>query len=502
MTSSFRPFFHFITAFVAGAILPLAFAPINAYPIVFISPAVLLYLWWQCKPWQAFWVGGVFGLGFFGVGASWIYVSIHHYGNANVILALLITLLFIAILALFIATQGFAFRFFFRNTSFALLAWLVFPSVWVVWEWLRSWVLTGFPWLFLGYSPIHSPLRGYAPLIGVYGVSWVIAMVAGGLVLLIVHEKMRVKIISLVLIVLLFFLGAILSPIQWTKVKGKPIVVSLIQGNISQSIKWDINQLLYIMHVYKSETEKHWSSQIIVWPEAAIPTFQQQAPFYFELLSSEAREHHAALILGVPIYNTKNNEVYNGMIVLGKGKGTYLKRHLVPFGEYIPLQGLFSGAMKYFNIPMSDLNPGPRKQPTPMANGISIAPFICYEIVYPTEVLNSVKNKEIIVVISDDSWFGDSLAASQQLQVAQMRAKETGRYVLYATNTGITAVINPQGQIEKILAPDKQITLTTSIRAMVGETPLMRWNYYPLIALLILFLLIPIFKKRSRDVLS
>ncbi len=490
---SHRYYLQALLALISGGILPLAFAPINGYPIAFISPALLLIVWLQSTPRQALWTGGLFGLGFFGVGASWVYVSIHQYGNAGVVLSLLITGLFIFILALFPATLGYVFRLLFRNKRKSLVTLFAFPALWVIWEWLRSWILTGFPWLLLGNTQTHSTLSGYAPLFGVYGLSLLITLISASLVLIFLHKDVKIKIISIIIVFGIFILGAALTPIPWTHARGKPLTVSLVQGNISQSIKWDRNQLLEILTVYKNETEKHWDSNLIVWPEAAIPAFPQQVPFYFELLSDQAEKHRTALILGAPLYDAKDKKVYNAMMVLGNGKGTYLKRRLVPFGEYTPLQNLFSGAMNYFNIPLSDLSPGPWRQPTLYASGIPFAPFICYEISYPIEVLNSIQDKQFIVVISDDSWFGRSFASAQQMQIAQLRAQETGRYVLYSANTGVTAIITPEGTIEKAAPKDIRTVLNGEFTPMQGKTPLMWWNYYPVLGMIILMLIFAFF---------
>jgi len=489
--------FLMLLALISGALLPLAFAPFNGFPLSFICITALLFVWLRSTPWQAFWRGFIFGIGFFAVGSSWIYISIHTYGNASSALSGLITAIFIVIMAIFPATLGLFFTWVFKQSRLAIKCLLAFPAMWVVWEWLRSWVFSGFPWLFLGYSQIHSPLRGYAPLIGVYGVSFIVVFIAACLLLLFHHKDIKIKIISVSSIIILFGVGASISTFQWTKPSSKKITVSLVQGNVKQSMKWDMNYLLHILKVYRNETERHWKSDIIVWPEGAIPVVQNQIPSFFNLINSEAEKHHTAVILGTLTTNSKTKQFYNSMVVLGNGKGTYLKRQLVPFGEYTPLKKLFFPLAKKLDIPMSDLSPGPWHQPTLMAAGITIAPYICYEIAYPIKALNSIRDKQLIVTISDDSWFGNSIASPQQLQIAKMRALETGRYLLYANNTGITAIINPNGKVLKMAPTNQQLVLTGTVQPVDGSTPLMRWNYYPMLGIIILCLVLTFMFRRK-----
>ncbi|PMB54264.1 Apolipoprotein N-acyltransferase/Copper homeostasis protein CutE [Coxiella-like endosymbiont] len=458
--------------------------------MAFISPAILLAIWECSTPLQSLWRGCLFGLGFFGIGTSWVYVSIHQFGNANIPLAVLITILFICILSIFIGIQGFSFSLTFRHKSMVTTSLFTFPAWWVIWEWFRSKLFTGFPWLFLGYSQIYSPLKGFAPLIGIYGVSLIVALISGSLYLIFIHKKGKIKISSVLLIVILLIIGGKLTSRQWTHPQKKILQISIVQGNIHQTIKWDINCLFSILHTYYSETSKYWKSDIIVWPETGIPIYPQEIPSFMDSLNKKAKKYQTALIAGIPIYHEKTQQVFNGLTVFGEGHGIYLKRHLVPFGEYLPFTRFFSSVIKYFNIPMSNLSSGQWNQPAIYAKNISFAPFICYEIAYPFEVLNSMEGKAFIVVVSDDSWFNDTIASAQQLQIAQMRALETGRYLIYSTNTGITAIIDPSGKISQSVPKNKLIVLMGQITPMSGKTPLMKWNYYPILGIVIIFILL------------
>ena len=485
---------------LSGAALPFAFAPYNAYSLAFLSPAILLFIWLRAKPWQAALQGLFFGFGFFGVGISWVYISIHHFGNAPIPLATFITALFVGILSLYPALHGYLFRRLFQNKPLAIQCLCVFPASWVLFEALRGWLFTGFPWLFLGYSQIITPLHALAPLFGVYGISLAVTLISGAVVLLATPKKsLLLKGISVLIIIVIVSSGWILSERTWTQAAGKPIKVSLVQGNITQTLKWQPEELMNILNIYRKLTEKNWQSKLIIWPEAAIPTYPEDAKNYFQTMNKLAKQQKDYLIIGSPIYDQKTQKFYNGLNLIGAGKGQYLKRHLVPFGEYTPLKSTLGKLIKKLNIPMSDFSSGPKKQPPLRINGYNIAAFICYEIAYSREVLQHVKDTQIIINISDDSWFGRSKALYQQAQMAQMRALETGRPVLLSTNTGITGFINPLGRFTKLAPIDKRLVLNGKVTPMKGETPLMRWQYYPILGLIILLLLIGIVWPRRKD---
>ncbi len=472
-----------------GALLTLAFSPFNIYSLAFISPAILLFIWLRSSPQQALWTGLLFGLGFFGTGASWIYISIHRYGNASVSLAAFITFLFVLFLACYPATLGYLFRKFFSRTSMLKQCLFIFPALWVTWEYLRSVLFTGFPWLLIGYAQSTTPLQGLAPIIGVYGLSLITVIISGALVLLATRQTGTIKTIALLLIFGLIGLGWAFKNHAWTKPIGKPIKASLIQGDIPQTIKWDQSYIVQNINVYKNLTLTHFSSQLIVWPEGAFPLYAQDAPQFIRLLGKVAKKNHSNIIFGVPILNTKTQQYYNGLLLIGDNHGEYLKRHLVPFGEYIPLQPIFKKAMRDFKIPMSGFSEGPSNQPDLKINKIRIAPFICYEIAFPNEVLDSAEHSELLITLSDDSWFGRSIALSQHLQMAEMRSLETGRYQLLSTNTGITAFISPFGKILQGAPIDKRMVITDNVQPMTNKTPLMVWHYYPVVGAVILMVL-------------
>lgn len=485
-------------ALLSGAILPLAFAPFGISAIAFISPAILFYLWLNATSHQAFWRGLLFGLGFFGIGVSWVFVSINTYGNTPLIISILVTLLFILYLSLFPALQGLIVKWLFKNKSDAVLCLGVFPASWVLFEILRSTLFTGFPWLPLGSSQMNTPLQGLAPLFGVYGVSLAVAYISASLALLGRYTSYAIKFSCVAIIVIITVCGWSFTHHAWTKPSGPAMHVSLVQGNIAQEMKWDPAQIVKTLKIYKTMTEKNWGSQLIVWPEAAVPTFPQDVQQYLASLKQEAQQHQAYIVYGAPYIDVSTHRYYNALLLTGLGNGIYLKRHLVPFGEYFPLKSLFGWFINRFQIPMSNFSPGPKYQEPMTIDHTQIAAFICYESAFPFEVLDDAQNKNLLITVSDDSWFGRSIALPQHLEMAQMRALEAGRYLLQATNTGLTAVINPFGKIIALAPFNQPYVLNSSVIPMSGATPLMRWHYYPIYSVTLLLLLISFFRKKSR----
>ena len=475
-----------IAAFIYGVLLVLAFAPFNLFILSIILPALLLLLLLNATPGRAFLRGWLFGIGFMAAGISWVYVSLHVYGQANIWVAGGLTVGLILYTGAFYGLLAWVLtRFFPRNLLSKFL--LVYPTLWVLLEWARSWLLTGFPWLYLGYSQLTSPLRGLAPVLSVYGISWALVFTSGLISIILLTRRLGIIFSCLLAIAVLWSGAFVLNTLTWTHPTGTPIRVALLQGNIPQEMKWRPEQALASFQVYTSLTEKNLDSPIIIWPEAAITLSQEQITNGLDTLTRLLTPGHNTLIAGIPIIDGDN--YYNGMIVFGEGDGSYRKRHLVPFGEYMPLRSLLNWLNGYLLIPMSDISNGATKQPPMQARGIPFAGSICYEITFPTEVLKDLPQSQFLVVISDDSWFGRSLAPAQHAQMAQMRALETGRYILMSTNDAITAIIDDKGQIQNFAPPYEEFVLTGHVQAMIGSTPWVKMGIYPLIICLLLLLL-------------
>ncbi|WP_235015289.1 apolipoprotein N-acyltransferase [Oceanicoccus sp. KOV_DT_Chl] len=394
-----------------------------------------------------------YGLGLFGSGTSWVYVSIHVYGYAPAPLASFLTLLFSAGLALFSAGTGYAYARFLRHKPLGRT--VGFAAIVVLGEWWRSWFLTGFPWLYLGYAHIDTPLAGWAPVAGIYTLSFIVALTGAVLAQILQQRNNEVKssLVAALGVVTLWLLGAGLNMINWTRpVSDQAVSVAMVQANIPQEIKWNRDQYLPTLAMYKNSSAPLWpTADIVIWPEAAIPAYYQQAKGFVDDMAQQANQYNATLITGIPyLYPATDQQArryHNSIMAVGAGSGTYHKQRLVPFGEYVPLENLLRGLIQFFDLPMSAFSAGPANQPAIKAGKISLAPFICYEIVYPDLVSQWLPEADMLITISNDAWFGASIGPLQHLQMAQMRALEAGRYLLRATGTGISAIIDQRGQI-------------------------------------------------------
>lgn len=480
-----------LLALLAGMSLTLAFAPFGLFPLAIFSPAVLLGTWLKVTPQQAFLRGWLYGLGLFGTGIYWIYISVHTYGDANVFLSTLITVGLINIVALFLALTGYLLNHFFqRNDRYKILC--AFPIYWVLLEWSRSWLFTGFPWLSIGYSQISSPLKGYAPILGIYGISYAVIVSAALLVDIALHfhnKQKKPMYQSIIILCLIWFFGACFSLIHWTKPFGSPVQVSLVQGNIPQQLRWDPEQIEPTIKHYLDLTRPHWDSKIIVWPEGAIPLPVQSTGKILDNLDAVAKRHGTTFITGIPIKAPEDNvSYYNAIITLGNGEGVYLKRRLVPFGEFTPNNAILKKTLGSLNIPMSDFIPGHAQTEFMTAGDIKISAFICYEIAFPEQVNTSRTDINMLLTVSNDAWFGHSIAQAQHLQMAQMRSLELGRPSLFVSNDGITAIIDAYGKIQASAPPHESYVLTGNVQPYEGQTPWQDSRLDPLLVVMILLL--------------
>jgi apolipoprotein N-acyltransferase len=471
-------------AFVLGAASVLGFAPFYLFPLPVIALALLLYLWNQLeRRFAAFLIGFAFGLGFFGFGVSWIYVSLHDFGGMPALLTGIATLLFCAIFALYPALAG-AFLAPIKTSPLSKQV-LVFPAVWVLLEWTRSWIFSGFPWLALGYSQVPlSPLAGYAPLLGVFGVSFFGVLSAGLLSLMIGKHVFRKH--CALLLVALWLAGFGLKQIEWTQPSGTALEVSLLQGNIPQQIKWREDQLVSTLETYRRLVDES-TGQLIILPETAFPLFYHDVPeIYLEKFTAHAKKNGGDLLIGLP-ERTDKDHYYNSVLSFGSSPTqTYRKSHLVPFGEFIPLRPVFGWVLDVLQIPLLDFSRGgPQQRPLKVA-GQQVATNICYEDAFGEEVIRQLPQATLLVNFSNDAWFGASIAPMQHLQISQMRALEAGRYMLRATNTGVTAVINPHGEVLSQLPLFTTATLQHEVWGYGGATPYVRWGNYAVLALCVL----------------
>ncbi|HAJ91877.1 MAG TPA: apolipoprotein N-acyltransferase [Gammaproteobacteria bacterium] len=462
----------------AGAAAVTAFAPFGWFPVAALSLAVLFDQWSRDTRKLAFRHGLLFGAGFFGAGISWVFISIKVYGHVATPVAISITAGLIAFLSLYPALLGYFLVRAFRTLTPAVLL-VAMPAGWVIAEWLRGWVFSGFPWLTMGSSQIDGPLGAYAPVLGVFGTGWTVALSAS---LLVILFRGWYRLPGLVLLLLLWGGGYLLNSIQWTEPRGEALQVALVQGNISQDDKWAPDNLLNTFSRYSELTFNETDVDLVVWPETAIPAFYDQVEDNFiAYLETELEKTGISLITGVPVLEKATWEYYNAVISLGGEQAFYYKQHLVPYGEYLPLRWLIGNTLDALAVPNADFSSGGASQPLLQAAGYPVSSSICYEIVFGEQIIRDLPEAAMLVNISNDAWFGNSLAPHQHLEMTRMRAKETGRPMLRATNTGISAVIDHKGRIVEQGPQFEIAVIRSAVVPMQGATPYVLLGNTPVI---------------------
>ena len=468
-------------AVLAGGLLPLGLAPFNLWPLLLVSSAALFWMLRSApNGWRAFVRGWCFGVGKYGVGASWIFVSIHVYGPTPAPIAAGLVALFVAGMALFVGAGGWLFHRLCAGAAGG--GWLDaahFAWAWVATEWALTWLLTGFPWLFAGYAFIDTPLAGYAPVGGVLAVSLAAVLTAAMAVLVPAGRPARVG--PLVAIAAIWVVGGLLGAFSWTQ-RTESRTVAIVQGNLPQETKWTPEGWRAALARYEELSAPAWRSDIVFWPEAAIPAPHHHNAERIAAMRSEAR---GDLVLGTTTAaaDAAGSVVYHNA-ALSTGGGVYRKRRLVPFGEYVPFATLLRGAIAFFDLPMSHMAAGADRQPLLRAAGLPVAMAICYEVAYPRAVAEQARRAALLATLSNDTWFGASIGPPQHLQIARMRALETGRFLVRATNNGVTAIIDERGVVTARLPRFQAGVLTGEIRATSGETPFAQTPFSPAAAAL------------------
>ncbi|WP_027468351.1 apolipoprotein N-acyltransferase [Deefgea rivuli] len=476
--------------FLSGAAAVAAFAPLSQAWLMLISLWVLFYGWQQAGSAQrALLPSFAWGLGYFAANAGWIYISLHTHGNMPAPFAGAAVLLFATYLALFpMLAAWLTWRLPCPSKwRFTLLA----PTLFILTEWLRGWLFTGFPWASIGSSQIDW-LGGLYPLIGSYGVGWLLTLCVS---VFLVDKRF-----ALGLVIAVLSTSSLLSQIAWTQPIGEPVKVSILQGNIQQSMKWNDAFYMQSLENYLKLTLQA-KGQLILLPETAIPSFFKDIPaWYIEELRTTAAAKSATLLLGVATQGENPQHYYNSVINLAEPqRNAYAKSHLVPFGEYIPLPWLFGGIYKILDMPLSGFQRAPLTQvPFDIAGG-KIAANVCYEDVFGDEIRINAANATLLANFTNMAWFDGSWAAEQHAQMARARALENGRYLIRATNTGKTAIINPKGQFVSSLPAETMGILEGEVRHMQGTTPYQWAGDKPVIGFLIGLLLLAAWQQRRQD---
>ena len=468
-----------LAAFFLGALQSQAFAPFNVWVLAPTSLATLWWLWRDGSSRRAACLGFFFSAGLFCSGTYWLYTSIHVLGQAPIALALLLMAGLVALMGTYSAVLGALLGRLSRGHE-AAYALLILPSAWVLMEWVRGWCLSGFPWLALGYAHLDTPLAGFAPLVGVYGVSWLSALSAGALLLLVTGIGSH-RVVALTSLLIVWGAGALLTPLSWTHVSGAPLSVALVQGAISQDQKWQEDNHEHTLQVYQGLTEQALGARLVVWPESALPLLYHDAMPYLAMIYQRAQARHSDLLLGLIRYDFDVGELHNGLMALGDHEEWYYKRRLVPFGEFFPVPPFIRSWMRMKSMTYVDFAPGSAHQGLLHGGGQALAATICYEDAYGVEQLDELADATLLVNVSNDAWFGDSTAPHQHLQIARLRALEAGRFMMRATNNGISAVIDNKGRVVAQSAQFVPQVLRADVVPLSGLTPYARLKNWPVL---------------------
>jgi apolipoprotein N-acyltransferase len=497
---------------------------------------------------------GAFGFGNYVSGVWWLYVSMHDYGGMAAPLAGAAVVLFTLYLAIYPALAG---ALWYRLAGG--IGWrssFVFAAAWTLGEWLRGLVFTGFPWLGSGYPQVDGPLAGFAPMVGVYGVGFTVALVGALLVQTVLGWRTlpdpaprkprsmpgsrarkaaaaspysmtatppaasapdaappqarkaprpsRARLAPLILALLVLVAGIVGEGVSWTHPSGQPLRVRLLQGNVKQDLKFsqagvDASVALYQALITGSPAD------LIVTPETAIPLLVQDIPQPFaQTIRQYADRTQSAILFGAvgdAMTDQGPTHFTNSLYGLTPGQPhiyEYDKHHLVPFGEFVP-QG-FHWFVRLMSIPLGDFDRGAPAQPPFEVKGIPIAPNICYEDIFGEEIAHTLRHQSpragFLVNTSNLGWFGNTIALDQHLQMSRMRAIETGRPMLRSTNTGITAMIDANGAVAGSLQPFTVGSLAGTVQGMAGVTPYILFGNWPIVTASFVLLLALAWRER------
>ena len=484
---------------LAGAATVGGYAPYDWFVLPVLTLAILVTLWQHAASARAAaLIGFTFGLGCFIAGVSWVYVSLHDFGAMPSWLAVALTLLLCAYLALFPALTGWVCHTLGCRSQLVALA--TVPALWTLTEWLRGWLFTGFPWLAVGYSQVpESPLAGYIPVLGIYGATFLTAASAALLAIGIASVLQRrekppspsvcnpLRHAWLPALMVVWGGGFALQQVVWTMPAGEAISVALIQGNIAQDLKWRDDRVFTTLAAYRDLIASS-DARLTVLPETALPLFLHNVPRdYLDAIAAHARRYNGDVLLGVP-ERLDARTYYNSVLSVGSApEQFYRKSHLVPFGEFVPLKLLFGWFLDVANIPLADFARGETSQQPLAVAGQQVAVNICYEDVFGAEIARQLPQASLLVNVSNVAWFGRSIAPRQHLQISQARALETGRPMLRATNTGMTAIIDAHGRVQNVAPEFTASVVSGEVSGHTGVTPYVRWLDWPvlLVALLV-----------------
>ncbi|MDC0172396.1 apolipoprotein N-acyltransferase [Gammaproteobacteria bacterium] len=490
----------YVLLVAGGVIFPLGLAPFKLWPAVIVSIAILFQSLHQPSIKRAFFNAMAYGFGLFIAGASWLYVSIHEYGFIAAPLAVIATTLFCLFLAAIFAAP-FIFAAFLPSTPIALM--LGLPAIWVLSEWVRTWIFTGFPWLYAGYSHTDTWLNGWAPIGGVLWLSFITALAAVLFLWLVLGMGKRRSTLGLcAMLATLTVSGYFLQQVKWTEDLGDPITVAIIQPNIPQNEKWSVQKQRVILNQLAAQTEPYWGHDLIIWPEAAVPSIPQRIPEFMQGMESRSVDSDSILLTGIITYQAEPRRYYSSVLAIGAEQGQYHKTRLVPFGEYVPLESLLRGLIKFFDLPMSSLSIGPHNQAPLSVKEQLIATAICYEVVYPDLVARNSKGASLILTVSNDTWFGESLGPLQHMQMVQMRALENSKPIIRGTNNGISGLVDHRGGVYQRMNQNSIAELSGIVQPRAGQTPFSMTGSWPAVFMSLLIVCFLVVNRTKINILE
>lgn len=498
-----RRFVGSLAALLAGMSLALSFAPIGWWPLAILSPALLIWLWEDATPRRAAVLGFWFNAGTFLAGTYWLYIAIAEIGGAPLSLTVFLMAGLVAIMGAYQALLGWAVA---KYLPTGALRWLLgIPGGWLFMEWWRSWFLTGFGWLALGYAHTDNWLGSLAPVVGQFGLGLLTLLLAGALVALLLGDR-RARIAGAAIFAIIWVTAFALRGVEWTSPYSRPITVAVVQGAVPADEKWIEGNLEGIRELYRKLTREAHGAAIIVWPEAAIPDLANNHVEYYREVYAEASARGSALLMGTLRVeeNAKSGEeeYFNSVLAMDRvttGVGWYDKHHLVPFTEFVPVPGFIRQWLKLMDLPYSDFTRGGAAQTPLQAAGQFISASVCYEDAYGSTQLEALRTATLLVNVTNDAWFGRSTARYQHLQLSRMRAMEAGRPMVRAANDGVSAVIGPHGEILATAPEYEAKVLRAELQPRIGLTPYAHIGNWPVVLLALVFFAVSTSVSRRRN---
>ncbi|MDB4223015.1 apolipoprotein N-acyltransferase [Granulosicoccus sp.] len=487
------PWLVSILALCSGLLLPFSFAPTEWWLAACGSIFILYFLLLSANPRQALWIGWLFGLGYFGIGVQWIYYSLHLFGAAIAPLAALLTLVFVLVMTVFPAACAYLWARLRVPTSPIGNA-VLFAALWVLAELLRGKIMNGFPWILVGYSQTSGPFGSLAPVVGVYGLSFLVVLVSCAAVVF-AKGPSRITTGAFVVIAAPIFLALIMNVVHFSEPVKEPLTVRMVQANIAQEMKFSQERLTQSLFDYTQMTQQEGISDVdlVVWPETAIPTYFDHVDEVLRPFVQSMDEQGIDVITGG--FQRDGSKIYNAVKQLGGEQAVYQKRHLVPFGEYMPLRFLLDFAAKFIIIPMADLAAGEGPHVPITLQGVEVGISICYEDVFGEEMRVLLPTAQMLLNVSNDAWFGNSAAPAQHEQKARMRAREFARPMIRVTNTGISAAIDYRGNVLGRIEHNTTGILDVRVQPRSGYTPYARTGNWPVFILCIIIFLVFVLKR-------